>query len=642
MRTNFLAKIMRRYCRVNFMVLLFILGLCTLNLTAYADPKTFNILNSSIANLQTALKNGDITSVEIVEHYLARIQAYDQQHSQLNAMLRLNPKALEQAAALDLERKQKGSRGPLHGIPIVLKDNYNTADLATSSGSVAFAGFIPPVDAFQVRKLRQAGAIILAKTNMDELAGDVVGLSALGGQTKNPYDLSRNPGGSSGGTAVAVAAQFATLGMGTDTCGSITVPSSFNHLVGLRPSKGLTNITGIVPLFTLTDVGGPIARSVEDVATTMDVLVDYDAKYPATEELEVHSQKGFIESLKSTELSALRFGRLVNYFDESPSSKVNAVIAEAIKIVDKQGATIIDIDTTLFDTILKETSWTPPGRSSKADMAHYLRSYPSSGFKGIDPIIDHGLYLDKLNHIQPPIRESILFPAMTQQEIKIRNTKLELLNKAIEQVMLAHNLDALLYPSVKMVPAKLGVVQNGNTCKLGAFSGAPVLALPVGFTPSGLPVGINLLGPKFDDKNLLAIGYAVEQAIKPTIDFPDLPTTTPPLVNGQAPSPVAFTLTLDDIAEVDLVYNPMQSTLQYQTQVKRGQEIDALCLHKSKQGAVIQCLYGPQGRHSAGRVVLNYQHIQALKNNQWYLRVYSHVSPIGQKSQQVIFPANQL
>ena len=636
MPANFLAKIVRRYCQIKCMVLL--LGLCTLNLTAYADSKAFNLLNASIAELQTALDKGDITSVELVEHYLTRIDAYDQQHTQLNAILRINPKALEQAAALDLERKQKGSRGPLHGIPMVLKDNYNTADLATSAGSVAFAGFIPPADAFQVNKLRQAGAIILAKTNMDELAAGIKGLSALGGQTKNPYDLTRNPGGSSSGTAVAVAAQFAAVGMGTDTCGSITMPSSFNNLVGLRPSKGLTSISGIIPLFSFTDVGGPMAQSVEDAAIMMDILVDQDTKVPTTKKRVGHPNFGFVEGLKGTELSGLRFGRLTNYFDESPSSQVNTVIADTIEVVKKQGGTIVNIDTTLFDTILADISWKPQNRSSKAEMAYYLQSYPGSGFKSINSVIAQGLYLETFDDFKPPIREAILFPEITEQEIRIRSAKVELLNKAIEQVMLTDNLDALIYPSAKVIPAKLGASQEGYTCSLGAFSGTPVLALPVGFTPSGLPIGVSLLALRFNDKKLLAIGYAMEQAIKPTIDVPALPLTTPPLVNGQAPESIAFTIALDNIAEVDLVYNPMQSTLQYQTQVKRGQEIDALCLHKSKQGAVIQCLYGPQGRRSTGKVVLSYQHIQALKNNQLYLRVYSQASPMGQQSQQVIFP----
>jgi Asp-tRNA(Asn)/Glu-tRNA(Gln) amidotransferase A subunit family amidase len=232
------------------------------------------------------MARGDLTSVALVETYLARIEAYDRNGARLNAILRVNPRALEEAAALDRERAGGGVRGPLHGIPVIMKDNYDTYDLPTTGASVALAGVVPPDDAFQVARLREAGAIVLAKSNMHELAMGITTVSSLGGQTRNPYDPDRNPGGSSGGTGAAVAAAFGAVGWGTDTCGSIRIPSCFNNLFGLRPTKGLSSIDGIIPLAHTQDVGGPLARSVTDLAVALDATVGPDPADPATRALE--------------------------------------------------------------------------------------------------------------------------------------------------------------------------------------------------------------------------------------------------------------------------------------------------------------------------------------------------------------------
>ena len=225
------------------------------------QDQSIEVFEASIPDLQEAMADGRVTAVQLVEAYLARISAYDQGGPALNSMIRLNPNARAQAAALDEERALRGTRGPLHGIPIILKDNYDTADLPTSGGSIALAGMIPPDDAFQVRKLREAGAVILGKSNLHELAMGITTISSVGGQTRNPYDPSRNPGGSSGGTGAAIAASFAAIGWGSDTCGSIRIPSSHHNLFGLRPTKGLSSIDGIIPLSHTQDVGGPVSLS---------------------------------------------------------------------------------------------------------------------------------------------------------------------------------------------------------------------------------------------------------------------------------------------------------------------------------------------------------------------------------------------
>src|SRR5215472_16716243 len=226
------------------------IGLSLVNLHAQSASTSigFDVMEKTIAQLQDAMAVGTVTSRELVETYLARIAAYDKQGPALNTMVALNPQALAVAEALDMERKAGRLRGPLHGIPVVVKDNYETVEMPTTAGSIALAAFHPRSDAFQVRRLKEAGAVIIGKTNMHELAAGITTISSSGGQSKNPYDLYRNPGGSSGGTGAAIAANFAVAGMGSDTCGSIRIPAGNNSLVGLRGTRGLSSRTGIVPL----------------------------------------------------------------------------------------------------------------------------------------------------------------------------------------------------------------------------------------------------------------------------------------------------------------------------------------------------------------------------------------------------------
>jgi len=240
------------------------------------------LLEASIAELQTRMTRGEITSLDLVRAYLARIEAYDQKGPTLNAVSTINPDALEIAAALDAERAEGGPRGPLHGIPIIVKDNYETTEMETAAGSNVLRGWIPPHDAFLVTRLREAGAVILAKATMHEFAYGITNIGSRFGFTRNPYQLDRVPGGSSGGTGAAVAANFAAAGMGSDTSGSIRIPAALNNLVGLRATQGLLSRTGIVPLSSTQDVGGQLARSVADLALVMDALVGYDPKDPQT------------------------------------------------------------------------------------------------------------------------------------------------------------------------------------------------------------------------------------------------------------------------------------------------------------------------------------------------------------------------
>jgi amidase len=229
---------------------------------------------ATITELQDAMAAGRTSSAQLTDAYLARIAAYDRQGPALNSMIRLNPNARADARRLDEERRQGRVRGPLHGIPIILKDNFDTADMPTSGGSLALADHQTADDAFVVRKLRDAGAVILGKSNMHELAAGITTIGSIGGQTRNPYDPRRCPGGSSGGTGAAIAASFATVGWGSDTCGSIRIPSAFGSLAGLRPTQGLVSRTGVQPLSHTQDIPGPLARTVTDLAIALDACCE--------------------------------------------------------------------------------------------------------------------------------------------------------------------------------------------------------------------------------------------------------------------------------------------------------------------------------------------------------------------------------
>src|SRR3954462_3653365 len=273
-----------RQRRVCFIALL----LATIALTP-AFARTLDLESATIADINAAFDAGTLTAEKLVTLCLARITAFDRKGPDLHAVMALNPKALDEARALDAERKAKGRRSPLHGIPVVLKDNYDTHELPTTGGSVLLEGSIPSKDAFVVKKLRDAGAIVLAKVNMSEFAS-AGAYSSLGGQSLNPHDLTRTPSGSSGGTGVAIAAGYAPLGMGTDTGGSIRGPATANGIVGLKPTHGLLSRSGIIPLALSFDTGGPMARSVYDVAVVLGIMTGIDASDPATSKSDGHTR----------------------------------------------------------------------------------------------------------------------------------------------------------------------------------------------------------------------------------------------------------------------------------------------------------------------------------------------------------------
>ncbi|MBY0490245.1 MAG: amidase [Gemmatimonadaceae bacterium] len=503
-----------------------LLGLLHSAAHAQARPQTspVEVTEASITDLQAALSAKRTTSVALVDQYLARIRAYDHAGPALNAIIRVNPKARAEAAALDAERKAGKVRGPLHGIPIILKDNYDTGDLPTTAGSLALANSRPAKDGFVVQQLRAAGAIVLAKSNMHELAAGITSISSLGGQTRNPYDPARCPGGSSGGTGAAIAASFAAVGWGSDTCGSIRIPSAFGALFGLRPTIGMVSRTGIVPLSHTQDIGGPLARTMTDLAIALDATVGFDPSDTTTRAIR-DKRPRFQAALDKDALKGARLGVLLPYFRDTDAEIADSIRA-AVSTMRARGATVLDVAMPEFDTLLANTSVI--NMEMKSDIAAYLAGVPNAPVHSMGEILARGAFDREL---EVRFRTVDTFPAIPNPAHSTTLARQRALRMRVEFLLDSLKLDALVYPTVRQKPVFPGQVQGGSTCPLGAQSGLPSIAMPVGFTADGLPVSVELLGKGFSDERLVALAFAYEQ----TGARRRAPTTTPALVNGAAP-----------------------------------------------------------------------------------------------------------
>ncbi len=484
--------------------------------------EAFQLLEATLPQIQVALASGTITSQDLVEMYLARIAAYDQQGPSLNAIITVNPNALAEAKELDAERAANGPRGPLHGIPAIVKDNYETKDMQTSAGSLSLAGWIPPHDAFLVKRLREGGAIILAKATLHEFAMGLTTVGSLFGQTRNPYALDRNPGGSSGGTGAAVAANFAAVGLGTDTCSSIRTPSAHNNLVGLRGTQGLASRTGIIPLSHTQDIGGPMGRSVTDVAIVLDAIVGYDPADPETAESVGNIPESYTDFLREEGLGGSRIGLLPSLFSTVPDDEgVAQVVRRAMSEMEQQGAEVVEVTIPGLDELLADRLLIAE-YETRDDMNAYLAQHPSAPMRSFKEILDSGKYHPA---IESRLRRRQDIPPPETQEYLEQLVKRTTLKRAILQVMAEHDLDALAYPTISRVAAPIGEDQEGSNGCLSANSGLPAITVPAGFTDQGLPVGVDLLGRAWSEARLIALAYAYEQATQHRRS----PTTTPSL-----------------------------------------------------------------------------------------------------------------
>ena len=497
-----------------------------------------DVTAATIEELNEAFDSGTLTSERLIELYLARIEAYDEAGPKLNAIITLNPKALETARALDAERAADGPRSRLHGIPVVLKDNIDTADLPTTAGSVLLKGSIPPDDAFIVQQLREAGAIILAKLNMSEFASGGA-LSSLGGPTRNPHDPARSPAGSSGGTGAAIASAYAQVGLGTDTGGSVRGPSTANGIVGLKPTHGLMSRDGIVPLALSFDTAGPMARHVYDVAVALGVMAGVDAADDATQKSEGRFDTDYTQYLDADALDGARIGIARDFLGQD--SEVDWVIEASLEVMREAGAGVVDVR--LPEWLLEasgELYTTVRHREFRAQLPDYLATLGPGFPDNLAELLEKSVRLTApTDGGQPnPGRWSLMkreeeSGELTDHEYRaVREHGLPMVRTIIEGWIESENLDAIVYPTS---PRRPSLINGGGPppgsgpryapSRYANLTGFPDLILPAGFTGNGLPVGISFLGPAFSEPRLLALGYAFEQITKAR----RLPVHTPTL-----------------------------------------------------------------------------------------------------------------
>jgi amidase len=477
-----------------------------------AQGAAYDVVEKSITELQADMAAGRVTSAQLVDIYQRRIAAYDKAGPRLNAVLYVNPRAAADARALDAERKQRGPRGPLHGIPVLLKDNFETKDMPTTGGSTALASVVPLDDAFQVRKLRQAGAVILGKVNLHELALGLTTVSSLGGQTLNPYDLRRAPGGSSGGSGVAAAASFAAFTMGTDTSGSIRIPSSHNNIVGLRPTLGLSSRAGIIPFGHTQDTGGPMARTVRDVALVLDATVGYDPGDVITTTSAGRIPATYTSTLTPDALKGARIGVLTEFFGAAPEdNEVATVVRRAIDDMKARGATVVDV--VIPDLAPQLTASNLLTQELKAYLGAYLRTTPKARVQSFAEWVASGMYTPQLKGILD-VANAIPNDYIAGDDYRARLAARDALARSVLVVMEANRVDAIVYPTVRRIAPLVGGNQAGSNAGLSAQTGFPAISVPAGFTADGFPVGVELLGRPFTEPTLLGLAFAYEQATR--------------------------------------------------------------------------------------------------------------------------------
>jgi amidase len=490
------------------------------------EVKPFELDEITISELQDGMNSGKFSARSLVEKYTARINEIDKQGPAVNAVIELNPEAKSIADALDQERKAKGARGPLHGIPVLIKDNIDTADrMMTTAGSLALVGSKPPKDSFVATKLRAAGAVILGKTNLSEWANirsshSTSGWSGRGGLTKNPYSLDRNPCGSSSGTGAGISANLAAAGIGTETDGSIVCPSSLNGLAGIKPTVGLVSRSGIIPISHSQDGAGPMCRTVRDAAILLSALTGVDPEDSATAASAGKSLSDYAKYCDPNGLKGARIGVARKYFGFNDA--VDALMEESLDVMKRQGATLVDpadietlgkFDDTELVVFLYEL---------KADLNAYLARLGSSApVRTLKDIIE---FNDRNRQKEMPYFGQDLFIKAEAKGPLTEKTYLDALSKnhqlarteGIDAIMNKHQLDALVAPTGG--PAWLTDMVNGDHVGGGSSNAAAVAGYPnINVTAGsifGLPVGISFFGRAWSEPTLIKLAYAFEQATK--------------------------------------------------------------------------------------------------------------------------------
>jgi amidase len=492
--------------------------------SAQAGARRIDLVEATIADLQAAMQGGAVTSRGLVNAYLARIRTIDKAGPRINAVIELNPDALAIAVELDRERSARGPRGPLHGIPVLLKDNIATADrMQTTAGSLALLGAIAPRDAFLVTRLRAAGAVILGKTNLSEWANirstrSTSGWSARGGLTRNPYALDRNTSGSSSGSAAAIAANLAAVAVGTETDGSIISPAAINGLVGIKPTVGLVSRSGIIPIAHSQDTAGPMTRTVADAAALLTVLAGSDPRDAATAAA-AENTGDYTRFLDSGGLNGARIGVVRANFG-GRNDLAAALVEEALQVLKAQGATLVDpvevaggagFEAAEIEVLLYEL---------KADLAAYLAEYaPGSRIRTLKDVIEFNeQHRDReLRHFGQELflRAQATEGLDSKQYLDaLASARRMARTEGLDRALREHRLDALVAPSNS--PAWLTDFIRGDNEGEGftspaAVAGYPHITVPAGLV-HGLPVGISFVGGAWSEPTLIRLAYAYEQA----------------------------------------------------------------------------------------------------------------------------------
>ena len=515
-------------------LLLGTLGVGWVSCSPETNPKTspaFEVVETTITEVQAAIRDGTTTCRAVVERHLARIAAYE---DLINAITVLNPRALERADALDASLAAGEATGPLFCVPMLVKDNFDTHDMVTTGGSIALADNLPPDDAFMVRKIREAGAIVIAKTNMAEWAfSPRQSVSSSFDTTRNAYALDRVPAGSSGGTASGVAAGFGVIGLGSDTGNSIRGPSSHLALVGIRSTIGLTSRDGVIPLSFDRDIAGPMGRTVEDVARVFDVVAGYDPSDPYTEAGRERVEEDYTAFLEADGLRGARLGVLRALVDpEETDDEILALFEAAIDDLRQLGAEVIDpFEFDVEAELQREGMFC---RRFRYDMWVYLQSLgPGAPMTDVLEVLEDGRYSD---YAQASLRRnqgapldvhpsSWDEPCPDYPENEGRQAYLSNLVRAMD----LERLDAAIYPSWLCVPAPIDRGDEDycgdNSQRVAPATGMPAITVPMGYTYGVLPAGLQILARPYDEGLLFRLAYGFEQGTRhrrPPDGFPEI------------------------------------------------------------------------------------------------------------------------
>lgn len=486
----------------------------------------FDPLEATAQDVAKKYRTGELTVQEVVVRYLERIKAFE---DELNAIIRLNPHAIDRAAELDAALEADEDVGPLHGVPIILKDNHDTADIPTTAGSVSMAESTPDDDATIVSEIRDAGGVVLAKANLSEFAFSYDTISSFGGTTPNPYDTERHAGGSSGGSAAAMAANLGLLSTGSDTGGSVRVPSAACSLVGLRPSTGLISRDGIVPLSLTEDTSGPMTRTVADTAMLLDVVVGYDSADPETSESigETPHAEGlrYTDYLRFDGLESARIGVYRDWVGPTEEEKEESdsdVVADANAVADvfdhavteleEAGATVVDpVSTPSWDFVYSAN--VSSGDEFNRDINSYLSEIEDSDApENLEEIVESGDYAPAISYIEE--REAVDEDAVNENVEYLQTlSRRDDLQQSVLSTFAENDLDAIVYPAIRHTAPHIDSDEPwGSNAQLTPALEFPSMTVPAGFTAeTEMPVGIEFVVPEFEEEKLIELGYAYEQ-----------------------------------------------------------------------------------------------------------------------------------